>query len=737
MSTTHRRGCYAIRIEGVCKAVSSGADGRYRFVWSAGARNPCDLSWDSDGLYQEGLLGWPRERLHAVDWLGAGAQVGGQTYRLRATPLLLTALWTLRAGTLSRLSGAISSAATTIAFTTAQHASLQNTVVYLEREVIRVGTLASTISGVSTYINCVRGYAGSLALPHGQEDVSDRAVFATQSADSLRGRLVELVFLPHDATGLGDEQLEWRGVLSEVNARDGELEVEVSNLLQALQGTLLLRDQWRSRLDRPARRRPDAGYTGARMGAFLVDGQYAVRAPWRLVGGGYQIDLTRATTLRGCRALPDDLPPDAEVVELLGAGAELPGNGASPATAALPLSSSPAICALQLLTTTAAGGVTGSNGVYDTGIDNLAGEVRADLVDVAAWLAWGERYGWEPLERLALGESGPVDLYEVIQRQILQPRGATLTQGADGRLRPSQLTDTPAYGATAVITQAQVISVGRSQSRRLQQALDRIVVSHNHRPGVGADTVDSIDAYKRRRLPRGSLSTLEVDAGATGSQDAAVALSVGLLARFHRPPPALWVEVLRTADHWPGDVVRLTHPRLLANGAEGLSGATCLVVGRQELINGPELGQSGEGFRHTIGLSLLYVGGIYNQQGLLGPSARVASYSAQVFTVEASDFVTSTSPAAFDARLFAADDVVQLLDQYGTLREAGLVVDSVTDTTISITSAPSVTPAAGDILVPDQWSAQVEAQRALWASLADTSDQLGGDEGNTYSYVTG
>jgi len=402
----------------------------------------------------------------------------------------------------------------------------------------------------------------------------------------------------------------------------------------------------------------------------------------------------------------------------------------------LPLSQSPAQLVLQLLTSTRNYSTPGGNGNYDTGIDLVAGSIPAQLVDEDAILEWGRIAGAVAVDNLWLGLEGPEKLGDVI-RKILWPLGAVLAPGANGKLRIVSLSDAPPYALSAQITQAQILSVGPVQDSQVEDLIDAVTVEYGLIPGAGLSTDSTLDAFLSRRLPPGQSSELHVDASYYSGLTDARRAALDLLFRYRQAPPVVQLACLPTANHWPGSVVRVTHPLLLGDGSVGWTSQVCLVAGRRDLYDGPDLAQGGVG-RREIQLTLLWVGAIYARQGLIAPSARVVSWDAGTLTITVSAHAyTSTSNPYLDrdSAGFADGDVIQVVDEFGTIITATATVAAVGVNTITLTGAPGTAPAAGDVVRPAAWTSQTASQQASWAAIADSNDELGGEPG--YGYPVG
>ena len=731
MTISARRGALALTIEGFGTAA-----GLYRLVWSRAAV-PADLDTvDTDTLYIDGLLDWPAESDDGIDPLQGEVRMGAARYGLARTALTLDALWNQRAPITLGSGGPYSASATTLAFTTGDHASLQGQVVYWQREVIKVGTLASTVSGVSTYINCVRGALGSQAQAQMSGPSPDPEVYDGLS-ETLRGRIVQLRFLPSDAASYADEETLRTGILWELRAdHSGRFEIECRPLWSLVQGARIGRDLWRlptsasSSLIEPA-----AGYSGDRRLLTLRDGQYLTVESYAQRGARYALDGAVFDAVEGSPARPagDDSRGTEEVVEAISTLAQQPSNSASPSANTLPLSQRPGTLALQLLTSTPNGGAAGSNGPFDTGIDQIAGQVPYGLIDVTGVAARFAQYAPVRVDNFIITEE--VALEDLLV-QLARLGGLCWAQSG-GKLTVVPLRDIERYGYEATISQAQVLSVGIPHDRQLGATVDEASATYYARPGRDPWTVTGRGAFRRRRSPPASSARAEFDLGFVSDEQVAREVVTATIQRYHRPPATISLRCLRTVTAQVGDVVRLTHPQVMSAGALGVSGRRYFVFGRSEVYDGPSAPGAGGGAGHEVRLDLADVGGLYaGQVAYVAPAGVVSSWDAGTKKITLQAVAYADGDLATDAAGFAAGDAVQLCDQYGTVRDGGLEVDGVTGNVVTLAASPSVTPAAGDVLRHAPWSGQSASQRALWASVAPPGG-LDGDTANDYAYVSG
>ena len=718
----------ALRIEGVGTAA-----GQYRFSTCAAP------AWDSDALYLPTLISWPDEIGVEVDFLTGQARQTSGRFRLRQTTTLRAALYDVSPVVVGLADSAVGQSSTTILTDTT---TLAGTVAHWGREAILLGTHA----GSGTYTGCTRGYLGTQATRHGDGAQPDLELYARPW--SLKGRIAQLVRVPADATDYADEVLLWTGVLHEVSAEGlSAFVVEARDGLSLLSEVKLGLSAVTWTKSRPgSTRRPIAGFGSDPddMRCVVVEessGRVAVvgyRSPVGSPTPGYRLDLGTISPV-GDFPLPDEgARYTASYREVITTHAAQPANSAAPDDDTLPLSQEPAKLVLQLLTTTANANTAGGNGDYDTGLAYLAGSVPADLIDTAAVLEWGRRRAPYLVDNLWIGLDGPEPLLDVIAK-ILRPLGAALVVGQGGLLSVAQLADAPTYDDTDTITQDQILTLSPVQRRAIPTSIDAVEVTLDLVPGLGTATQRTLDVRQSYRLPPGSGSTLEVDATAYLDPQVSRAGAMSLLLRYRLQPPAVSLEVLPTADYWPGDVVRVTCQNLLGPSGAGITDEPALVVGRQYAVQGPEMARGGAG-RVSLRLTLLLVGFIHKNQGLIGPSGVVSSYNAgtKTITLQANAYASTTNPyTPTDRAGFLAGDVVQIVDQYGTVVTATATVASVGTNTITLSASPSTAPTGGDVVRVAAWGSAVTSSRAKWAFVADASDEVGGSATNAYTYPIG
>ena len=725
---------YSIRVEGIGDATMTTSNLLYRWSWGVNLLDDPTVSYASQS-YKTALLRWPRELEFSFDPRRGESSFGSMTFELRRTADVLANFYQAIPAPITNLANNITAAATSIDL---DDTGLSGTV-YLEREAIKLGSESG--SGPYTY-GATRGVLGTQAVAHNATDEDDTEVFSEIHPATLAGRLVELVRTPLDTTTEVDEEVVTRGVLRRIySSGGGRLTLEVDHAIALIKSSRIYRNPWRNQSSSADTLRdlPDSYYVsgGGRQDVLVVredDNHPAIAGVSSLsINGDTVFDFRGAVSVHGSPFMSIPLPDTSEnptFREFLSTNSAAPTNAAAASTNTLPLRQNPGECILQLLLSTDNGGTPGDNdSTYDTGVALIAGAIPAPLVDIAGIEAWGARQ--PEMDSLHLGEDSadPINLFEWITERILKPLGSAFVQTSGGKIGIASIADVQVYGTTNTISQSQVLSVDDLEmDRRLEDPVDQVAVSFNNRPWVGPDRLNATDVIKYRRQPRGEHARLELDAGAWTDRETATIIAQDFIARYHDPIAEWSFSCLRTADFWPGDVVSITHDKILAAGAQGVTSALCLVVARREVLD-----DSG----WSIGLRVWYVGEIYDATGLIAPSAEVVSWdgATNTITVKANEYTSTDGPAfTDDASGFAVNDVVQLVDQFGAVRDASATVTAVSGNDITV-SGMGVTPVAGDVVRVATYASAISTQQTAWAFIADANNLLDGTD-DAKEYVT-
>jgi hypothetical protein len=716
------------------------ASGQYRFV----ARSA--PAFDSAGLYQVCLNTWPDAFSARVDFRRGESEIASQTFELRRTSLVLSQFWSVNPLVIAEATSARTSAVTTI---NTNKTTLAGQVVHWEREAILLGSHA----GGGQYTGCTRGYLGTFARRHGSHDEWDRELFSVFPPGSVKGRLVKLFVLPSDAEDYDDEEVLWVGTLDDIRVtKDVTVELDATSLLGRVKSQQLMVNQrrWAPVAARASSvGRPDSGYgsdedspSTRKCVVVSAKDSRALLVTWTGAadeGSPYKLLFDTAAPYND-GPLPEDLSGTEEYYEVITTLGRPPANAVSTDTFTLPLSSDPATLVLQLLTTIPNNNISGENGDYDLGIDNLAGDFDESLVDVTGIEAWGSLLGGATVDNLWLGLGGEPELLWDVLRRILHPLGAALTTNAEGLLTVANYKGVGGYNQDTVISQDEIISVGHEQLRDVPDTVVNVIVEYAKGPGYDPARVTAVDARKNRRLPVGERSGITIEAWYyTGRGDPSTdTLAIGLASAFRIPPPRVTIRCLRTVEVSVGSTVKVTHTALVGNGALGWVSQRAVVVGVTRRWEAPAFHEGGLGTVYKE-LELIDTGSAYNTQVAdIGPAAEVSSWSGGLNRATCTTRRFSTANNGFfarDAEAFIVGDVVQILDQYGTVKVATATITDVTGNNITFSGTPSPAPASGDIIRLAKWGQATATARLRWAFISEDDNTIDGFTIKTYSYT--
>tara|TARA_R100000655_G_scaffold6827_4_gene19176 strand:- start:2482 stop:4734 length:2253 start_codon:yes stop_codon:yes gene_type:complete len=743
---------HAIKIEGIGDVSKTTTDGLFRYCYSRDFLANLATS-DPDGLYKTGLLTWPEELSASIDFRDGRATSASQGYSIRADKA--GALWgelmRFRHVEVAELIDDMTASQETIQAT----ASGLNGAHYIGRECINInGATQSTVSGGFQY-DCLRGKLGTHGRRHLSGVLDDKYLYTTPHV--LAGRLVQLIRVPTAGASAYAEEVLWSGVLREVATGNGGLtiDLEVDSILQLVADSTILQDRCEGvaigardngvgatfTMLTSAKIPPVAGnHLSSNQAALFRVGDHLVEGQYELAGStqngdqlAFVVDVPTRDIFAGL-PLPEDITGiiRGPMAEVFSTRADAPSNDASPGDNDLPLSANPGKLIAQLLTTTPNNdNGAGPNGTFDTGIDALAGDIPAGLVDTSALEAWGDSVGVE-FRDLYIGlDSAPVTLAALI-KTLCAPLLSVLIQTRAGKLKIVRLEDLAPFGDAFTITQSQILTIGIPQARGLVDALDKVTVKFGHLPGLEPNQITGRDSIKYHRQPPGQHSALELSMPGVVEADIVSMAIKAIIGRFHDPIPVVQLSCLATADFEIGAVVAVTHPFIFkADATRGASAASMLIVERREVFTDEE---------HRIDYTLLNVGLIHPRSGYIAPSGRVKSSpspSAAVFTIETNDFTTSATleddPFAADIGGFAVGDKLEVLNQFGAPTGAtNLEIQAIAGNQITLTGAASPAPVAGDIVRPARYAQSVTTQQDNWLFVADASNQLGGADPKTY-----
>lgn len=732
---------YSIRVEGIGDQTASKAtDKRTRICWDRDFFDTPSTA-DADALYVSGLLKWPTELSFGVNFKDFTTSSGSATYELRRTTDTVSAFLPATPGVVANVTTTVDADDVTLILDTGGLSG----VLYLGREAVNISSGGG--GGGPTYSYTVqRAVLATNAENHSADASEDNEVFASMHPTTLSGRVVELVRADLDATDYTTEQVLWTGVLNEVDlAHAGVITLSVDDVMTLIRETLIYTEPFQIEA-RPITNislfgnqhlvqgripdgatvvTPDAG-AGSSLKFLASVGEGVFIIEYKENSSSEMDEFVRSTMFMGQQETVKDLP--ILLREVYSTNGQAPSNSASPAENTLPLRQHPGELCLQLLLTTRNNGIVGKNdATFDTGINNLAGGVPASLIDNESFLEWGDKF--EPMDcwHLGIKDAAPVQLGDALD-SILRPRGAALVQTASGILGVADLSDALACGSSNAIVQDQILNTSTlSQHRNLSATMDQTTLTYNSIPGRNPSIFNGVDSIRYARAGRGRHDRLSLgDIGSTSRIEAA-RLTTKIIQFFHNPIWSYDLDVLSSGDFWPGDVVAVTHDKLVSAGAVGVTAQVCLVVERRQRLDADS---------HMISLTVWNVSEDFDAVGCISQCGRVSSWDVGTgtFTLFANAFTHATRGVfSSDAASFAAADVIELLDSNGASRDANIVVGSVSGNDLVGCTGVGVTPVQGDIVQAAEYTLVGSAQKALWTWIADPDGSLNGDDGQEYT----
>lgn len=728
---------FALKIEGIgSTSNATAADGCYR--WCDGLRlfDGNAPAFDTDGLYRTGLLRWPEFGESSINPRSGESVIAGQTFGLRATDQAVAALWPDYPAVVAKLAATLNRSATSVDLDT----SGLSGALHIGRECLLLGAESPSNTYAIT--------RAQLLTSAGYHDVDrDAECFASPWPTGHAGRLVELVKVPRAATAYTDEVVIWRGILSGVATRRGGVELELrcdTALALVKQSRIYVDGVWRVPGGEHGGSWSTAQYgtpqggrsvTGERRALVLFGGQYLLRKKWIKQSGATTAFWADPGDL-ALEAFDDSPLPDGgfealkqlDAREVYASHLGAPSNVDSPGTDDLPLSSEPGPLILQLLLTTPDGGADAD---YDLGIRPLAGNVPPAVVDKAGILAWNDEVRHLARVDVYIGLDKPdgVELWPLI-RSIAWAFGGVVVESDTGLISVVRVRDVADYGEANAITQSQVLSVEElTQDRGLEDVVGRVRYKSRQRPGRELDTVTVVDVYTESRTPPGLVDTFEIEAPWLRDTADIINMGLGWVQRWHRLPTMIALATHIDADFEPGDVVSLTHDKVLTLGGRGCNTLSALIVAKRPVW----------GDTPRIEYRAILTGEALDKTGLIAPAGEVSSASAiggGVFdlTLAADTFVGTTGrgpfaadAAAFDPEVNGANAPAKLTDQYGTVRDSSLTITSRAGNVVRVAGC-SVTPVAGDVLLVDDYADANATQQGLWAWIADANNELNGGD---------
>lgn len=655
--------------------------------------------------------------------------------------------------------GDLAAGTTTIVLDTS---GLGGQALYYKRELLVLGSESPT----NTYTGCYRGVQGTrretASTDRVGEDLELRDVF-----DPRRGRIVSLYVLPESATSLSDEVLVWRGVLHNTGRSSPTVvQLDCKGLVWLLRNTKLMREPWTAEVVGVVPAPPLVGsaslrFSSIRLKATSRPGEEIAQRPasvaaWpndldsssqdktlvRLGDSIYEVewagnDEWRVTDPRrpllGTKLLrPDDINVGDIAHEVFPVWDQGPSPQSSPTDGDLPLGGTDgdvATGALQLLTSTYSGG----NGAFDTGIPFGVG-LPSNYLDTDGFTRVKLRLGDQlQMPRNVVGVDGPTEAQvalDVLEKEFFAPNECCLSVTLDGLLTlVSFVYSTDPDQEEVTVTDADLIEPVTWASGD-NATIDTVDASWRREASGKSYSLNVNDILRKHRAV-GQSGADELDGGGWESFGKAWRAAQTRLFRWALAIPRLVIKTPLDVNLPLGRISRLTcnHvPNIASDGtwSEGVTRARIMVT-RKELHPA-----EGHFVYHALHVDL----GM--RLGRIAPAARVESYpGSDVVAFYANAYVPASDGLYLtDLHPWEAGDYVDLLDQYGTVREAGLKIDSI-DTgaqEITFTTTPSVPPADGDVIIPATYDTCTEEQQDLWMFLADSGGTVGaaGDDGYTY-----
>lgn len=765
-----------ITIEGLGNASAGHDDKRWRWT-----RLYQDTGTGGDDLQVPVLTDFPSTFAAEVDFRGARSSIGGFSVELQSVKpdrLGTTAasrLYRSRYVSIGLLGAAMTAAQSTITIVDSGGTAVTDLVdsgslgIALERECL----ILTSHTGSGVYA-CTRAEFGTVAAAHSVDDGADTAIFESEHWHIPADREVT-VYRVQQNKGQLNEDVITRGVIRGVSSPSPDrIRLDCAGPLELMQLRQLCGKLWRGvtgpisgevlkvtstgdsfaagAYTNPVHRNDEDGSDQNRM-LLAIDGKHAVKQRWETVtarfvpfirvhatfalggqlsapfaGSPLLLDLTRLQNVK-CHEF-FSLHPDAP--DLDAAGTRLGKADVNGTT----LESNLFVALLQCLLTTPDGG---NHATYDLGdttnprlFDNLGFGIKSSLVDVAGIqnvaLEVGD-LGRMPLLHFGLDGEG-FDGLEFFQ-QALKVVGCVLTSGDQGKLSVVRFRDVARLDAPS-IPQADVVGIP-VQNKRVADTFDSLAVEYAEIPGVGTVTDTFEDVINHRRLLSGRHRASSLDARGVEDRDLFTGPIIARhIQRYHYPIPEITFECLRSQDHWPGTIVKLTHDKVWGASSRGVTDATLLIVGRNESIS------SG-----TIRYRALDVGVAYGRVGLIAPSARVSAWDGGTMTVSIADSTVYTSivgpsdeiTSDSGSTTWPVGAEVQFLKPDLSVRDAGpFTVVTTTDGSLTIDGTPTGLT-ANDVMVPADYDDADATQLAKWIWLADSNNAIGTGNATAFEWT--
>jgi hypothetical protein len=766
-----------IKIEGLGDADAAHDDKQWRF-----SRMYQNTDVGGGDLYIPVLTDFPSSFAAEVDFRGARSSLGGFAVELQAQGTgddtatdVASRLYRSRYVPVGYLGAALTNNGTSITVHTAGGAAVTTLVssgitgIALERECIVL--VSHDGSGVYT---CVRGQFGTVAVAHSIAQGDDTAIFNSEHWHIPADREVTLFRVRVDRDILS-EQVITRGVVRGVSApRPGVIRLDCAGPLELLQlrtlcgslwstsvaveGPGLLRTGsagrvWNSSDHIAPVHRNDADASNEHRMLLNIDGKHAVIQKWHQSSERLQAAITVVAVGHPARERSPSFAgsPDIYDVSQLGgkraweffslhpSAPDLDASGGKLGKATVngtAVTSNVLVALLQCLLTTPDGS---NHATYDLGdttnprlYENLGFGVKSSLVDIAGIETLALQIGdYARMPNLNFGTKGEgFDGLEFFQA-ALKVLGCVITSGEDGKIAVVRFTDIARLDVTTV-PQGDVVGMP-VQRKRVEDTFDSLKVEYAEIIGRGTLTDTFEDVINHRRLLSGRHRSSTLDARGVIDRDLMRGPIIARhVQRYHYPIPELRVEMLRSQDWWPGDVIKLTHDKVYAgDGTRDVTAATMLVTGRNEDIK-----------RGVISYRLLDVGVAYNRVGLIAPAARVTAWDSgtKTATLDKDDYTAIIGPndeitSDAGATTWPVNSEVMFLQPALQVRDAGpFTITAVTNGTVVLDATPTGI-AVNDIMVPAQYDDVDATQKAKWIWIAGSDDAVGAAQDDPFEWT--
>lgn len=329
------------------------------------------------------------------------------------------------------------------------------------------------------------------------------------------------------------------------------------------------------------------------------------------------------------------------------------------------------------------------------------------------------------VQRFFVGtQDEPEKLLGAIEAKLLAPIQAALVPGPAG-LALRRLRDSDPPGEAGLEVDEDATLGGFAEDGGVPRIVDAVQWSFDADPS-GTTTPLEINDAEAQALHLGSDRASSVNGGAVADVGQSFALAQSYAQRFGAAMPEVrFTYPAHARLLLPGDALRLSSDGALVgldpvtgDVEDSVTGARAVVVGvAWRLAEGR---QEVQAWRTDLA---------YDTLRKIAPALACAGTlgGAGVINVAEHDFIPDGQPVGEyegDTDPLVVGDVLALVTRHGVVRVGGLVVTAKTATSVTVTALGATTPASTDFLVVDAYDDQTTAQRALWASLGDSSGTI-------------